>query len=536
MSSMSADHELPEDSAEDLYENAPCGYLSTTPQGLIAKVNLTLLTWLGYRRDEVLNQKRFIDLLSLPSRAFHETHYAPLLSLQGFANEIALDLVCRDGRTLPILLNSVQKIREDGSVFFTRTTIFNAESRRSYERELLLERRKAQQAAKAKTDFLGSASHEIRNHLHSIAAITELFVAGKTGAQHQRYTGLLSASSGSLLNLVCDVLDYSKLEAGKLALEERPFAVRDLLEGVAVGLRGRAAIKGLTLRVEVDPRVPATVLGDAIKLAQVLTNLAGNAVKFTEHGLVVLSARAREVGPSIVQLAFSVSDTGIGIQPAELALLENPDLTGGLHGEGQARGMGLAISQRLLDLYGARLRASSVPDRGSIFSFELSLPMPAQPASVAPGLPGEALMLRGLRVLVAENIEVDALLLTHLLERWGVEVVLVESGTQAIDQVRRQAFDVVLMDLLLPGLDGVTAARAIRGLDSAAADGLPIIALAPSAQLGQRDRLHGAGFTDCIGKPFEPDTLLRSVSLHASIHRALRQHEGVGLRPQRLSC
>jgi len=532
MTGETSDIQLPEESAEDLYENAPCGYLSTTPDGLIAKINLTLLTWLGYRRDEVLYKKRFIDLMSLPSRVFHETHYAPLLYMQGFANEIAVDLVCRSGRTLPVLLNSVHKIREDGTVFFTRTTIFNAESRRSYERELLLERRKAEQSAKAKADFLANAGHEIRNYLHSIAAVTELFVAGKAGAQREHYKKVLSNSSSSLLNLVCDVLDYSKLEAGKLSLEERPFSVRELVEGVAASLRGRAEIKGLTLRVEVDQRVPNSVLGDAIKLTQVMTNLAGNAVKFTEHGLVVLSVRAREVGPTMVRLAFSVSDTGIGMQPAELASIDSlgeasPDGTGDRKGGG----LGLTISQRLLDLYGATIRVSSVPDRGSIFSFDLSLALPSASACAQSGSEGEAPVLRGLRVLVAENAEVDGLLLTQLLERWGVEVVLVGSGPQVIDQLRNEEFDLVLMDLKLPGLDGLAATRTIRQLDGAVAEGVPIIALASSVQLGQRDRLEGAGFTDCIGKPFESDTLLRSVSLHASIHRALRMRRGPSTRP-----
>lgn len=527
MTGKSTDIELPEESAEDLYENAPCGYLSTTPDGIIAKINLTLLSWLGYRRDEVLHKKRFVELLTLPSRMFHETHLAPLLYVQGFASEIAVDMVCRNGRTLPVQLNAVQKIRPDGSVFFTRTTIFNAQSLRSYERELLMERRKAEQAAKAKADFLSTASHEIRDYLHSIAAITELFVAGKTGAQHEHYAQLLANSSSRLLNLVRDVLDYSRLEAGKLALDERPFNVRDLLQGVERSMRGRAEIKGLTMRAEVDQRVPATLVGDAIKVAQVLTNLAGNAVKFTEHGAVTLSVRLRELGPTRARLTFSVSDTGVGIAVDQVAqvLEEFGQARSEQPGQPTGSGLGLTISQRLLEIYGSKLCISSVPGRGSIFSFDLSLAVPViahEPRDGQLVEPKEDLVLRGLRVLVAEDAEVDALLLTRLLERWGVEVELVDSAAKAVDRVKHQEFDLVLMDLQLPGLDSLNATRAIRSLDATGSDGLPIIALTSGVELGQRERLHGAGFTDCLGKPFESDTLLRSVSLHASIHRSLR--------------
>lgn len=519
--------ELPEESVEDLYENAPCGYLSTRPDGTIAKINLTLLNWLGYRRDDVVNQLRFIDLLTLPGRVFHETHYAPLLYMQGSANEIALELVGKHGRALPVLLSSIHKLREDGSVAFTRTTVFNAEQRRSYERELLLERRKAEQAAKARACFVAAASGELRNHLHSIAALAELFVQGQTGAQHAHYTGLLGASSSRLVNLVGDVLDYSRQEAGRLALDERPFHVRELIQGVVFNLRSWAEIKGLTVRTEIDSRVPNSVLGDAIKLTQVLTNLTGNALKFTEHGMVALSVRVRELGPGQVRLVFSVSDTGMGMSTEQCdalgAELERTSQGGAAPRAGQ--GLGLVISQRLLDMYGARLRISSVPARGSIFSFDLSLavaPLQTAPGDSTTWPPKEGRALRGLRVLVAEDAAVDALLLTHLLERWGVEVELVNSGNKAVERVKVQDYDLVLMGLHLPGLDGLDAARAIRALREAAADGVPIIALADQVEPGQRDRLQGAGFTDCLGKPFESDSLLRSVSMHASIHRAMK--------------
>jgi signal transduction histidine kinase/AmiR/NasT family two-component response regulator len=529
-----------EESAGDLYEHAPCGYLSIIPGGLIAKMNHTLLSWLGYAAEEVVGRQRFVELLSLPSRVFYETHLAPLLHMQGFANEVAVNLVCRNGSSVPMLLNAAQKARSDGTVFFTRIALFSMQSRRSYERELLLERRKAEQAAQLKADFLAAASHEIRNYLHSIAAVTELCVADKTGAQHERYTASLEASSSGLLNLVSDVLDYSKLEAGKMALEERPFPVREWLEGVVRGWRAKAELKGVMLRVDVAPSVPASAVGDSMKLGQVLTNLVGNAIKFTSHGAVTLAVRLHDVGAAIaprVRLQFSVSDTGVGIPADQLAavLEEFRQVRGKNVGRLEGTGLGLTICQRLLELYGEKLRVSSESGRGATFSFELTLGVPAPCAAGTEGQvddPKQERVLSGLKVLVAEETEVDALLLTRLLEPWGVVVSRVDSGAAAVERVKAQQFDLVLMDLLLPGLDGLNATRAIRQLNGPESDDLPIIALAGSVEPGQRERLHGAGFTDCLGRPFESDSLLRSVFVHASIHRALRLRPAARVQKQ----
>jgi PAS domain S-box-containing protein len=503
--------------------------LCTAPDGTILRVNRTLLSWLGYARDELLGTRRFVDLLTLSGKVFHETHYAPLMHMQGFAHEIALDLVAHDGGRLPTLLNSTLVKDPSGAPWYVRTTVFNATDRRKYEREILLERRKAEQATKVKAEFLATASHEIRNQLHAIAAVTQLFAAGPSAGDHDRYLRMLEASCSSLLALVNDILDYSKLEAGKLALDERPFNVREVVHGVVSSVQARAELRGLSLRIDIDDRVPLYVHGDAIKISQVLMNLCGNALKFTEQGTIKIAVRLREHGPQAVSLLFAVSDTGLGIAAQQLASITEEFTENSRDTSTQVRstGLGLSICQRLLALYGSSLSVESAPGLGSTFSFELKLPTLVLPE--ARDLLGSVMAkhtLEGIRVLIAMQDETqgngDTLQLTRLLERWGADFDLVDSGERVVDRLKHEAYDLVLMDLQLANCDGAHCTRAIRELPSEDPATLPIIALGSQVEAGQREWLAGAGFTDFLGKPFESDLLFRSIALHASIHRALR--------------
>jgi PAS domain S-box-containing protein len=523
--------EVPGESVEELFENAPCGYLTTAADGTILRVNRTLLAWLGYEYRALVGKRRFVDLLTMPGKVFHETHYVPLLRMQGFAHEIALDFVARDGSRLPTLVNATLVRDQDGKPWYVRTSVFNATDRRKYERELLIERRKAEQGAKVKAEFLATASHEIRNQLHSIAAVTQLFVMGPKAADHARYLHQLEASCSSLLSLVNDILDYSKLEAGKMALEERPFNVRDVVHAVVSSVQARVEIAHLLLRVDIDERVPSLLLGDAIKLSQVLTNLCGNAIKFTARGTIRIAVRLREQGPERATLSFSVSDTGAGIPAPELASICKEFTASSRHTSVHERstGLGLSICQRLLALHGSTLCVESKVGEGSTFSFELSLPTVLLPESHK--LLGELMAkhtLDGIRVLVAmeddEPGEVHTLQLTRLLERWGADFELVDSGERVVDRVKHAPYDLVLMDAHLAGRDEGRCTRMIRALPNQDPATLPIIALGSVVEPGQRERLTSAGFTDFLGKPFESDLLFRSIALHASIHRALTRH------------
>jgi PAS domain S-box-containing protein len=510
---------LLEESAEDLYEHAPCGYLSALPGGLIVKVNQTFLTWTGFAREELVERKRFQDLLTAGGRIFHETHYAPLLRMQGAVREIAVEIVCADGRRLPALINSVLRKDATGEPSLVRTTVFDATDRKQYERELLRERQRAEQEAKVKADLVSMISHEIRTPLNAIMGVRHLLEATELSAHQQKLVRILRSSSEGLLSLVNNILDFSKIESGTMSLEERSLDLRQLVRDASQNVSGKAEEKGLELAVHVDERVPASVLGDPIKIGQVLTNLLSNAVKFTAQGSVTVTLQVRERIAEAVAIDFQVADTGIGIAPDRLPHIfdeftqANYDI--GLKYGGT--GLGLSISKKLVELHGSRIGVESEPGRGTTFSFTLRLRIPL--ADVAPvesaDAAASASLLRGMKALVADDNEVNVLVLTGFLRKWGLEFDVVTNGRDAVERIREKAYDVVLMDLRMPGLDGYAATRQIRSLPHEKYARLPIFAVSASTRMGEQHELDSAGFTEYVGKPISPDILFAKIARYA---------------------
>ncbi|WP_224367121.1 PAS domain-containing hybrid sensor histidine kinase/response regulator [Hyalangium versicolor] len=509
---------LIEESAEDLYENAPCGYISTRPDGTIVKANQTLLNWLDYSREELLAGKRFQDLLAIGGKIFHETHYAPLLRMQGFVNEVNFDLVGKGGRSLPVLVNTAQKKDASGQVLLYRTTIFNITDRKNYERELLVARQKAEQATKAKADFLSMMSHEIRTPMNAIIGLSHLLRQTRLSEQQQKYADVLHTSSENLLALLNNILDFSKIEAGKVSLEERNFHLPPMIEGIFHTLRVKADEKRLALRLELEEQVPAWLMGDTVKIGQVLTNLVSNAIKFTETGSITVSARVLEQHAEAVTLEFRVRDTGIGIPPDRLSKVfeEFTQASYDINLKYGGTGLGLTICQRLLELYGSKLQVESVLGQGTTFSFplRLRLGMPEQEAvGSVEGRP-DAQRLQGIRVLVADDQTINVFVLSQFLRKWSVEFDVVQNGKQVIEKLQQSHYDLVLMDLQMPEMDGYETTHNLRALPDERFRRLPILALTASARLGLEERLDLAGFTDFIGKPFRPDDLFAKLALY----------------------
>ncbi|MEA2560088.1 MAG: hypothetical protein QOH06_1592 [Acidobacteriota bacterium] len=500
-----------EENAEDLYDNAPCGYISALPGGTIVKVNQTFLDWTGHRREDLVGHKRFQDLLTAGGRIFHETHYAPLLRMQGTVREIAVDLVCADGGRLPALINSVLKKDEDGNPLLTRTTVFNATDRKEYERELLRERQRAEQAAKAKADFISMISHEIRTPLNAILNVGHLLESTELSTQQQKIVRILRSSSEGLLALINDILDFSKIESGKVSLEERSLDLRQLIHQIVENLHVKAEEKSVALKVKIDERVPDTVCGDPIKIGQVVTNLLSNAIKFTAQGSVTVALEVRERLPDAVSIDFRIADTGIGIAADRLPHVfdeftqANYDI--GLKYGGT--GLGLSISKKLVELYGGRITVESELGRGSTFTFGLRLRVP--PETSEPGDEAEASAddqpLKGLKVLIADDNEINVLVLTAFLQDWGIEVDVATTGKQAVEQVQERDYDLVLMALRMPDLDGYAATRTIRSLPDPKFLHLPIFAVSASTRMGNQHELDTAGFTAFVGKPVSPEIL-----------------------------
>ena len=505
---------LIEESAEDLYENAPCGYISALPGGLLVRVNQTFLTWTGYRREDLVGRRRFQDLLTAGGRIYHETHYAPLLQMQGSVREIAVEMVCADGARLPVLINSVLRRDQAGKPLLVRTTVFNATDRKEYERELLRERQRAEQTAQTMSDFISMMSHEIRTPLSAIMGVGPLLGITELSPQQEKLVRILRSSSENLLSLVNQLLDFGKIEAGKVSLEERTFNLRQLVHGILDGFRVKAT-EGVDLEAHLDEKLPGQLLGDPVKIGQILNNLVANAVKFTSQGSVTVTVEVRELAADAVSIEIQVADTGIGIAADRLPHIFD-DFTQASYDIGMkygGTGLGLAISKRLVELHGSRITVESELGEGTTFRFDLRLKIPpeaAEPASPA----GEP--LKGLRVLVADDNEVNVYVLTGFLRGWGAEPDVVTNGRQAVERVQEKDYDLVLMDLTMPELDGYAATRQIRALPDPKFQRLPIFAVSASIRVDPQHEVEAAGFTDFVGKPISPDILFAKILRHIS--------------------
>jgi len=372
---------LLDETAEDLYEHAPCGYLATDADGVIVKVNETFVTMTGYGREALIG-RRFLDLFTVGGRIFYETHLRPLLQMQGFVREVALDMVRADGQQMPVLVNATEN-NAHGSATVTRISVFDATERRRYERELLLARNNAEISAQAKGDLIGMISHDVRAPLSAVLAAAAMLEKAHPELEGSRYVRIIRSSTMNAVSLLNSILEMSRLDSGRSALRDRPFEPKRMVEQVVAGVRlASTRHPGVAIRVAIDPNVPQWVLGDREKVAQVLTNLLSNAAKFTDRGFITVILSTRELAPESVLMEFMVSDTGIGIPPDRLPHIfdEFTQASDDIAERYGGSGLGLAICQKLLRLYGSELHVTSAVGQGTTFSFILRLRTTAQGA------------------------------------------------------------------------------------------------------------------------------------------------------------
>ena len=519
----------------NLYHHAPCGYHTSDQTGQLTDINDTELRMLGYTREEVIGSMTVRDLV-VPGDL-------PLLAQRGAAGpsevplpETEFTFRRKDGSTLPVLVRS-EWLREADGRWQVHTVVLDNRERKAHDAEvarlsdeLVHRAEQADAANRAKSRFLANMSHEIRTPMNAILGTLHLLQRENPRPDQVPLLERTRQASRHLLTLIGDILDLSRIEAGRMEMGAVPLDPRSVLGDVQSILLEQARAKGLSMRLGPTEDAGGLLLGDPQRLRQALLNLAGNAVKFTAEGSVTLAlfVEAPVVDGDAVRLRFEVRDTGPGIDADTLARLFRPFEQGDtsstrVHG---GSGLGLVITRQLARLMGGEAGARSEPGQGSTFWFTVTLPrapagavlqsvLPPETTTVAAGAaspavpedPAQALRDRhaGRRILVAEDNLFNQEIARELLKYVNLQVTMVGDGAQAVEAVGAQAFDLVLMDMQMPVLDGVEAARAIRQTLPPAR--LPIIAMTANAFAEDRQRCLDAGMDDFISKPVEPQQL-----------------------------
>jgi len=400
--------------------------------------------------------------------------------------------------------------------FIANQIVLTLQRRRMLD-NLITARKRAEEAAFSKQQFMSTMSHEIRTPLNEVIGITNLLYQGNPREDQMEYINTLRFSANHLLALVNDILDYNKMEAGKIVFEKTEFDLVSMLEDIKRSYSHRAREKGISFTVEKSADLPVSLIGDPVRLNQIISNLLSNAMKFTTKGGVTLKANVNERQNNRALLEFSVTDTGIGIASEKLEEIfesyaqASADTTRKYGGTG----LGLAICKRLVDLQGGTISVASEPDKGSVFRFSIEYSLPDAGAKINDQSTADTMKeLVGKKILVAEDNKINFFVANKFLESWGVIVTHVENGSLALDEINKNEYDLVLMDLHMPVMDGIEATRIIRSSPDKKISRIPIVALTAAVMSEAQDKIDNLAINDYVLKPFKPKDLYDRIAKH----------------------
>jgi len=495
------------------FANAPIGMGLVALDGRFLRVNRAYCELVGYSEEELLALD--FQAITHPEDLDADLrHVQELIAGLRPSYQMEKRYLRKDGAVVSVLLHVSLISDPEGAPLHFVSQVLDITERKRMEAALRQAKEAAEEANRAKSEFLANMSHEIRTPMNGVLGMTELALGTALDPEQREYVGLAHESARALLRVIDDILDFSKIEAGKLAFEQVDFDLLELMSSATSLFALAARAKGVALYSRVETDVPRWLAGDPGRLRQVLANLIGNAVKFTAAGEIgVQVERAPSSRPGEVRLRFAVRDTGIGIGAAEQALIfgafeqADPSMRRRFGGTG----LGLTISERLARMMGGRLWLESVLGKGSTFHFEVAL-RPATAGAVAAPAAHDAEVAgeggRSLEVLVAEDHPVNQKLALRLLERRGHRVTVVANGLEAVAAAAGRDFDIILMDVQMPEMDGMEATGRIRALEVVRGGRVPIVAMTAHALPGDAERCLAAGMDAHVPKPLDSRQLL----------------------------
>jgi len=491
--------------------------MTTDPSGIITDVNKQMEALTGSTRDELIGAP-FKSYFTDPERA--EAGIKLVLS-EKKVTDYELTACARNGKQTVVSYNATTFYDRGRTLQGVFAAARDVTEGKRVEAELQQAKAAAESASRTKSDFLASMSHEIRTPMNGIIGIADLLAKTSLTPEQDKYVQIFRRAGDNLLNLINDILDLSKVEAEQIELERTGFSLNDLLEKVTEMLAGRAGEKGLALVCEIAPDVPGDRIGDPTRLRQVLLNLVGNAIKFTESGEVTLRVAPDPDASLPGALRFTISDTGIGIPDEKLGAVferftQADSSTTRKHG---GSGLGLTISKRLVELMDGRIWVESAVGKGSVFSFTVPLEISrrATQRTAVPAGTGPEAPLPALQILLVEDSPDNRTITVAYLQDTPYRVEIAENGAIACEKFTAGHYDLVLMDRQMPVMDGLTATRAIRKWEAANhRPPTPIIALTASALKGDQEKFVAAGCTAYLTKPIKQEVLLQAIKEHST--------------------
>jgi len=500
-----------EEKYRSIIENMGLGIIEVDSNQKIIYVNNQFCKDSQYSSKELVGKNA--PALLLPKDKENKNRMKEINSKRekGFSGAYEIQIKRKDGSLLWMLISGTPKYNSKKKYIGSIGIHLDISNQKKTEQELRDQREKAEQSRKAKEIFLANMSHEIRTPMNAIIGFSRLLKSVSLTDKQISYLDAIISSSENLLVIINDILDFSKIESGKLSIEKVPFQLETIIEKVIKQIELKSLEKNITIKVIYDPKLPKTIIGDPIRLGQILLNLINNSVKFTSEGRIKIICTASKLDSDNVDVSFKIADTGIGMKKEMLEKVFEDFIQGddSITRKYGGTGLGLTISKQLIELMGGKISVESELGIGTIFTFTLSFKIGAEKkikkkqASII-----EEKNLSGVKILLAEDNEFNQMLALSILQSWGADVSVAKNGKEALVKVKKIKFDIILMDIQMPEMDGIQATENIRRKFKL---NLPIIALTANALKEDKDKYIQYGINDYISKPFNTNELYQKI-------------------------